>query len=158
MPWPPDPDAAPADATEALGGLFNVIQVASEWGVERVSLASTIGVYAGLPNTGGLTEDLPVPLSAPHVIPTFKRISELLGNHLANTAGIDVVNLRITGTWGPLGHTPIRSFPPRNSSTPRPGPRVDLSGVGGRRTPTIARPLLRERHRPCDRAVAAPDH
>src|SRR3984957_5597744 len=50
MPWPPNPEAAPVViAQEALGGLFNVIQVASEWGVKRVALASTIGIYAGLP-------------------------------------------------------------------------------------------------------------
>ena len=84
MPWPPNPDEAPVMAArDALGGLFNIIEVAQEWGVERLSLASTIGVYAGLSNTGALSEDLPVPLTAPHVIPTFKRISELLGNHLA---------------------------------------------------------------------------
>src|ERR1700729_620842 len=72
MPWPPNPDEAPvAAAREALGGLFNIVQVAQEWGVKRVSLASTIGVYAGLANTGALSEDLPVPLTAPHVIPTF---------------------------------------------------------------------------------------
>ena len=112
MPWPPNPDAAPVKAAqEALGGLFNIIQVASEWGVERVSLASTIGVYAGLPNTGALTEDLPVPLTAPHVIPTFKRISELLGNHLAKATGLEIIHLRISGAWGPLGSPPELRVP-----------------------------------------------
>ena len=40
MPWPPNADAAPVVAArDALGGLFNIIQVASEWGVKRVALA-----------------------------------------------------------------------------------------------------------------------
>jgi UDP-glucose 4-epimerase len=134
MPWPPDPDATPVEAArEALGGLFNIIQVASEWGVERVSLASTIGVYAGLPNTGGLTEDLPVPLTAPHVIPTFKRISELLGNHLAKATGLEIIHLRISGAWGPLGHLPNFAFPaPQFVYAAATGTPVELSGVGGR--------------------------
>ena len=134
MPWPPNPDAAPVKAAqEALGGLFNIIQVASEWGVERVSLASTIGVYAGLPNTGALTEDLPVPLTAPHVIPTFKKIGELLGNHLAKATGLEIINLRISGAWGPLGHLPNFAFPaPQFVYAAAMGTPVDLSGVGGR--------------------------
>ena len=57
MPWPADPDLTAAeDARRSLGGLFNLVEVAAEWGVARVALASTIGVYAGLPHTGALTE------------------------------------------------------------------------------------------------------
>jgi UDP-glucose 4-epimerase len=134
MPWPPDPDEAPVHAAqEALGGLFNIIQVAQEWGVQRISLASTIGVYAGLPNTGALSEELPVPLTAPHVIPTFKRISELLGNHLAKATGLEIIHLRISGAWGPLGHLPNFAFPaPQFVNAAATGTPVDLSGVGGR--------------------------
>jgi UDP-glucose 4-epimerase len=134
MPWPPDPDAAPVEAAEdALGGLFNIIQVAQEWGAGRLSLASTIGVYAGLPATGALREEMPVPLTAPHVIPTFKRISELLGNHLAKATGIEIIHLRIGGAWGPLGHLPNFAFPaPQFVHAAATGTPVDLSGVGGR--------------------------
>ncbi len=134
MPWPTNPDAAPVPAAQAaLGGLFNIIEVAQEWGVRRVSLASTIGVYAGLPNTGALTEDLPVPLTAPHVIPTFKRISELLGKYLARPTGTEIIHLRIGGAWGPLGHLPNFAFPaPQFVHAAATGTPVDLSGVGGR--------------------------
>jgi UDP-glucose 4-epimerase len=134
MPWPPSPDEAPAQAArEALGGLFNIIEVAQEWGVKRVSVASTIGVYAGLPNTGALREDLPLPLTAPHVIPTFKKIGELLGNHLATAIGVQIINLRIGGAWGPLGHLPNFAFPaPQFIHAAATGTPVDLSGVGGR--------------------------
>src|SRR5690349_6985171 len=38
--------------------LFAVLWAAQEWAVERVVLASTIGVYAGVPD-GALREDLP---------------------------------------------------------------------------------------------------
>src|ERR1700759_2001670 len=134
MPWPPNPDDAPvAAAREALGGLFNIVQVAQEWGVKRVSLASTIGVYAGLANTGALSEDLPVPLTAPHVIPTFKRISELLGKSLAGPKDLEIIHLRISGAWVPLGHLPNFAFPaPQFVYAAATGTPVDLSGVGGR--------------------------
>jgi UDP-glucose 4-epimerase len=134
MPWPPNPDQAPAQAArEALGGLFNVVEVAQEWGVKRVSVASTIGVYAGLPNAGALSEELPLPLTAPHVIPTFKKIGELLANHLATATGVEIINLRIGGAWGPLGHLPNFAFPaPQFIHAAATGTPVDLSGVGGR--------------------------
>lgn len=134
MPWPPNPDEAPARAArEALGGLFNIIEVAQDWGVKRVSIASTIGVYAGLPNTGALTEEQPVPMTAPHVIPTFKKIGELLNNHLAAATGLEIINLRIGGAWGPLGHLPNFAFPaPVFVHAAATGTPVDLSGVGGR--------------------------
>jgi UDP-glucose 4-epimerase len=135
MPWPADPDAAPvAAAQEALGGLFNIVEVAQEWGVRRLSLASTIGVYAGLATSGALSEDLPVPLTAPFVIPTFKRISELLGKHLAGPTGLDIIHLRISGAWGPLGHLPNFAFPaPMFVHSAATGTPVDLSGVRGRK-------------------------
>ena len=134
MPWPPSPDEPPVNAArDALGGLFNIIQVAQEWGVRRLSLASTIGVYAGLSNTSALSEELPVPLTAPHVIPTFKRISELLGNHLAGVTGVETIHLRISGAWGPLGHLPNFAFPaPQFVHAAATGTPVDLSGVSGR--------------------------
>ncbi|TDD16115.1 NAD-dependent epimerase/dehydratase family protein [Nonomuraea diastatica] len=99
MPWPPSSDQ-PVDATrKALGGLLNVMQAAQDWGVKRVGVASTIGVYSGL--TGALREDMPLPMTSPHLIPTFKKIGELLSEHLAGATGVDVVNYRVSATWGP---------------------------------------------------------
>jgi UDP-glucose 4-epimerase len=74
----------------SLGRLFNITQAAQEWGVTRGTLASTIGVYGGArdPFEGPLTEDMPLLMSAPHLIPTFKKISELLGGHLVDATGI----------------------------------------------------------------------
>jgi len=87
-----------------LDGLLNIARVAQEWGVRRVGLASTIGVYSGIETGGPLTEDLPVRLTAPHPIPRSKKIGELLGEQFAEATGVEFVNLRISGTWGPLGH------------------------------------------------------
>lgn len=101
MPWPPSPEQPIEDARKALGGLLNVLRAAETWGVSRVGVASTIGVYTGLPDEGPLREDMPLPMTSPHLIPTFKKIGELLIDHLAGATGIDVVNYRISAIWGP---------------------------------------------------------
>ena len=135
MPWPPSSEPPVQAARRTLGSLFNIMQAAQEWGVTRVALASTIGVYGGArdPFEGPLTEDMPLSMSAPHLIPTFKKISELLGGHLAGATGIEVVNLRISGTWGPLGHSPDPFFPaPQLIHAAARGHAPDLSGVAGR--------------------------
>jgi UDP-glucose 4-epimerase len=135
MPWPPSSEPPVQAARRSLGSLFNIMQAAQEWGVGRVALASTIGVYGGAkdPFEGPLTEDMPLSMTAAHLIPTFKKVSELLGGHLADATGIQVVNLRISGTWGPLGHNPDPFFPaPQLIHAAAHGHAPDLSGVGGR--------------------------
>src|SRR6201987_4519687 len=90
------------EATQGLlDGLLNIARVAAEWGVRRVSLASTLGVYGGIAHSGPLTEDLPVLLAAPHPIPRSKKIAELLGEQLAGANRTDAGRHRIPATWGP---------------------------------------------------------
>ncbi len=114
---------------DLLRGFLNVVRVASEWSVRRVGIASTIGVYGGLDHDGPLTEDLPLLLTAPHPIPRSKKIGELLGEQLAESTGIEIINLRISGTWGPLGHEdPFFAAPAliHAAASRRP---LDLSGL-----------------------------
>jgi UDP-glucose 4-epimerase len=111
MPWPPRPDQPVEAARTALGGLFNVIQAAQDWGVGRVGIASTIGVYGGVTAEGPLREDTPLLMTSPHLIPAFKKIGELLGEHLARATGIEIVNYRIGAIWGPGGRPADPFFP-----------------------------------------------
>src|ERR1700726_880813 len=54
------------EATQGLlDGLLNIARAAAEWGVRRVSLASTLGAYSGLAHSGPLTEGPPGLLAAP---------------------------------------------------------------------------------------------
>ncbi|MER5943058.1 NAD(P)-dependent oxidoreductase [Streptomyces sp. NPDC001928] len=128
-PWPPVPEA-PVEATrQALGGLLNIAQAAQEWGVRRLGVASTIGVYFGARNDGPLREDTPLSLTAAVSIPTFKKVGEMLGGFLADTTGLDIVNYRISGTWGPLGHAdPFFAAPALVHAAAR-GTAPDLSGL-----------------------------
>ncbi|MGH3265854.1 MAG: NAD-dependent epimerase/dehydratase family protein [Trebonia sp.] len=112
-----------------LDGLLNIARVAQEWGVRRVGLASTIGVYGGIDAGGPLSEDLPVPLTAPHPIPRSKKIGELLGEQLAESAGVEIVNLRISGTWGPLAHEYLFFAAPALIHAAASGKPLDISSL-----------------------------
>jgi UDP-glucose 4-epimerase len=112
-----------------LRGLLNIARVASEWNVRRIGLASTIGVYAGAQYDGPFTEDMPLLLTAPHPIPRSKKIAELLGEQLAQATGIEIVNLRISGTWGPAGHEdPFFAAPALIHAAANRSP-LDISGL-----------------------------
>lgn len=102
--WLPQPGPPVPATRKAIDGLLNVVEAAQNWGVTRVGVASTIGVYGGATAHGALHESIPVALSAPHPIPRSKKIGELLTEQLAETTGIEIINYRISGTWGPLGH------------------------------------------------------
>ncbi|MDT0304146.1 NAD-dependent epimerase/dehydratase family protein [Streptomonospora wellingtoniae] len=131
MPWPPGSDQPVEAARKAIGGLLNVVQAAQEWGVARVGVASTIGVYAGLTDDGPLSEDMPLPMTAPHTIPTFKKIGELINGHLADATGVDVVDYRISGIWGPRDpHGPLFFAAPELVRAAARGTVPDLTPLG----------------------------
>ncbi|MFF9483396.1 NAD-dependent epimerase/dehydratase family protein [Streptomyces sp. NPDC014676] len=110
LPWPVTGDDPIGAAGRALDAFLNIGRAAQAWGVRRVVTASTIGVYGGTASAGALTEDMPLSLAYSHVIPTFKKITELLAGHLSDVTGVSVVNARISGTWGPGGHLPDPFF------------------------------------------------
>ncbi|MBM7785305.1 NAD-dependent epimerase/dehydratase family protein [Tenggerimyces flavus] len=82
--------------------LFNVLAAGLAWGVRRVSLASSIGVYVGVPSLP-FGEDVPLPPGTRGgPLGTFKRVSELVSSVVADASSLDVVQLRISTAWGPL--------------------------------------------------------
>jgi UDP-glucose 4-epimerase len=95
------PDPVEYLRADALG-LLNALKAATVWGVRRFSVASTIGVYAGV-DEGPWREDAPLPVVAGHQIPVFKKTAELFAALTGDSAGFDAVSLRIGTIWGPLG-------------------------------------------------------
>jgi UDP-glucose 4-epimerase len=83
-------------------GLLNALKAATVWGVRRFSVASTIGVYAGVDEVP-LREDVPLPVVAAHQIPVFKKTAELFAELTGDSAGFETVSLRIGTIWGPIG-------------------------------------------------------
>lgn len=95
------PDPVAYLRAESLG-LLNALEAATVWGVRRFSVASTIGTYAGVDEIPW-REDVPLPVVAPHQIHAFKKAAELFATLTGESAGFDVVSLRIGTIWGPLG-------------------------------------------------------
>lgn len=82
-------------------GLENVLQAAQTFGLRRVSLGSSVSVYAGLA-VGPFREDLPLPIASPTQVSAFKKAMEIHALHWAAQAKLDVVALRIASVYGPL--------------------------------------------------------
>jgi UDP-glucose 4-epimerase len=82
--------------------LHNALKAATEWGVRRFPVASSIGVYVGVDDKPW-RENAPLPVLATHQIHSFKKTAELFTTLIGPSAGFDVVNLRIGTIWGLLG-------------------------------------------------------
>jgi UDP-glucose 4-epimerase len=108
-PIPPSNDPV-ADVAAGIDSLLGVLRIAIERGVQRVGIASTIGVYGGAHGGSLLEEDLPLSLAAAHPIPAMKKIGELVGNQVAAASGLSLYNSRIAGVWGPGGRPDSRFF------------------------------------------------
>ncbi|MDE3206751.1 MAG: NAD(P)-dependent oxidoreductase [Acidobacteriota bacterium] len=122
-----------------VGGLRNVLEGARALGLERVTMASSVAVYAGS-GDGPWEEAQPLPLASPSATSAFKKAEEVLALHYADRTGMDVCCVRIGVVYGPLYHSlsnlpsrlvhsavrPEVALPDRPSV---PGARLDLSDL-----------------------------
>jgi UDP-glucose 4-epimerase len=92
------------ETTTAIGGLVNVLEAAYSSGVRRVTVASSLAVYAGL-ESGPFHEDRDLPVHSPSATSAMKKAEEILALHYADRTGLDVVLLRIAVIYGPRYHT-----------------------------------------------------
>ena len=98
-----------ADYHLYTAGLVNVLEAARVFGLRRVSLGSSVGVYNGLPS-GPFREDVGLPVHSPTQVSAFKKGMEMHAHFYAAQAKLDVVALRIASIYGPLYysmHNPI---------------------------------------------------
>jgi UDP-glucose 4-epimerase len=110
-----DPSADPAtllaDMRAGADALFNVLECAINWDVRRVTVASTIGVYAGVPDLRGVSERLPLldMAAGGNVVAASKKSAELLVS-LCREHGVDAISVRLPAVWGPRGRKESRFF------------------------------------------------
>jgi UDP-glucose 4-epimerase len=97
--------AASYDVVEHTVGVGHALRFAARWGVRRVSVASTIGVYGGA--SPPFREDTPLPLATPHEIPAAKKVAEIL---CGLARDVEAVALRLPAVWGPGGNPNSRFF------------------------------------------------
>ena len=110
-------------------GLINVLEAGKEANVRRVSLASSLAVYAGV-KRGPWKEDIPLPIPSSNPTEAYKKTFEILGLFYAQQTGMDVVSLRIGGIYGPLYHT-MANLPSRLTHAAVKGEQPQLTGRGG---------------------------
>jgi nucleoside-diphosphate-sugar epimerase len=102
-------------------GLLNALDAGRAWGVRRLAVASSLGVYIGRPETRP-TEDLDLPTAQlPHLIVAFKKAAEPLVTHALQGSGVQPIVLRIGTIWGPLvdPESPFFHIPPYISAVLR---------------------------------------
>ena len=98
-----------ADYQLYTAGLQNVLEAARVFGLRRVSLGSSVGVYSGLP-AGPFREDVGLPVHSPTQVSAFKKGMEMHAHYYAGQTKLDVVALRIGSIYGPRYysmHNPI---------------------------------------------------
>jgi len=153
-----------ADARAGVDGLLNVVEAAARWGVRRVVIASSIGVYdAGVAgdtrdtgDTGSLSEDMLLPLTAHHAIAASKKVGEVLVSHLGPAVGVEIRAARIGAIWGPLGRTASRFFAtPQLVHAAAHGVQPDPASLPGGRAPFAEDGFDMFYVRDCGRALAA---
>lgn len=144
-----------ADARSNLGGLLNLVEAARVWGVRRMGVASSIGVYDGV-GDNPLREDQPLPLAAHHDIAASKKANEILVSHLGAATGVEIYCARIGAIWGPLGRTASRFFAvPQLIHAAVNGDAVDISTLLGGALPHADDGMDLLYVRDCGRALAA---
>lgn len=89
-------------------GTFNIFDLAKQYGVKKVVLASTSSVYGTSTNMPfSETELAPVPMS---IYAATKRATEFLGATYNHLYGIDVACLRFFTVYGPWGRPDMALF------------------------------------------------
>jgi UDP-glucose 4-epimerase len=122
-PFPGPPAQRAAFVRTSIGAVLNLLDAAAAWRVPRVSIASSLGVYQGVPDVP-YREDARLRQLPIDPVPAVKNAIELLAATVAQAGGPQVVNLRIATIWGPgnasrapvvpnLVHAAVRGEPVR---------------------------------------------
>jgi UDP-glucose 4-epimerase len=120
----------PGDDLRAnMDKLSLILDTALISGVRRISLASSSAPYFGVPE-GPFREDQPLPMDSVISPEAFKKAWEILALNYAKTAGIDLVNMRLSGVYGPM-YASMRNLPSRLIAAAVQGNAPDFSPAFG---------------------------
>ena len=107
-----------------------LLDAARESGVRRLSLASSGAPYFGV-SEGPFREDQPLPIESVISPEAYKKAWEILTLNYAKMSGIDLVNMRLSGVYGPM-YASMRNLPSRLCHAAAFGTEPDFSsGFGG---------------------------
>ncbi len=119
---------AAEDYRTNMTGLIDALEAAREAEVRRICVASSIAVYHSM-GDGPYSETDRLPMESANPTETYKKAWEILGMHYASRTGIELINMRIGGIWGPLYHSGM-NLPSRLVSASVKG--VEPEYMGGR--------------------------
>jgi UDP-glucose 4-epimerase len=86
-------------------GLLHALEMAQQWKVQRLSLASSQAVYRGI-MAGPFREDMPLPVDSLSGTEVYKKVWENVGQYFAAGWELDVIAICIAGIYGPLFYHP----------------------------------------------------
>ena len=120
--------AAPAQAyRSSMGALVNVLEAGRQHGVSRITVASSVAVYANA-GRGPWHEHMPLPVESPTYTAAAKKAAEILTLQFGDCTGLDVVAIRLAGIYGPLYHS-MANLPSRLCHAAVRGGEADLEGL-----------------------------
>jgi UDP-glucose 4-epimerase len=94
------------DFTINMQGLINVLEAGRDWGCSRVGLGSSGAVYQGARQPDGVNrEDQKLAMTGGGATGTWKKAFEIIGAYYGDRESLEVINLRISGVYGPLYHS-----------------------------------------------------
>lgn len=92
----------------ALMGTLSVLEAANAQGLRRVTIASSVSVYEGVPEIPW-REDVRLPMGSTSTIGALKKVVEICSAQYAQKTGVSLCLLRIGFVYGPGYHTMINA-------------------------------------------------
>jgi UDP-glucose 4-epimerase len=88
------------DIHKTVTSIANIIQVAHEWDVKRVTLTSAPVIYNGITELPW-REDQPLPMTASYPMEAAKKCGEILSSYLGSQTQVECVEVRLASMYGP---------------------------------------------------------
>ena len=108
-------------------GYLNVLEASRAAGVRRVTVTSSLAVYANV-SQRPWREDAHFPPESSNPTEAYKKSLEILGLFFGQRTGLEVVMLRVAGIFGPLYHS-MANLPSRLCHAAARGEPPDLTGM-----------------------------
>jgi UDP-glucose 4-epimerase len=119
---------SPADEFKTnTSGYLNVLEACRAAGVRRLSVTSSLAVYASVKERPW-HEDLTFPVTSNNPTEAYKKGLEILGLYFGQRTGLEVIMLRVAGIFGPLYHS-MANLPSRLAHAAAHGRAPDFSGM-----------------------------
>jgi nucleoside-diphosphate-sugar epimerase len=88
------------DIHNTVTSIANIIQVAQEWAVKRVTLTSALVIYNGITEFSW-REDQPLPMTATYPMEAAKKCGEILCSYLSFQTQVECIEVRLASMYGP---------------------------------------------------------